>query len=258
VGSAAHPVPFDWTLFDKTAPPEVLLLDYDGTLAPFRPERMQAFPYEGIRDGLQRLGNALPGRVAIISGRPIDELRALLGKKIMLDLYGAHGWEQRDRHGNLKRWDPPDHLVRMLETAASGIKPAIDEARLDVKQGSVAVHVRGLSEIDVHAIAEQVDRVWKPLTRDGQLRLRAFDGGWELRIDARTKATAVDEIRDQHRAGTRFAYLGDDDTDEDAFVKLGPDDWPILVRETARPSHARFWLKPPEELLRFLHAFTNA
>jgi trehalose-6-phosphatase len=49
-----------------------------------------------------------------------------------------------------------------------------------------------------------------------------------------------------------IAYLGDDLTDEDAFVALGYRGYSILVRGEVRASSARFWLRPPEELLGFL------
>ena len=43
----------DWSRYIeeiRMAKQRALLLDYDGTLAPFRIERDQAVPYEGVRD----------------------------------------------------------------------------------------------------------------------------------------------------------------------------------------------------------------
>jgi trehalose-6-phosphatase len=48
------------------------------------------------------------------------------------------------------------------------------------------------------------------------------------------------------------AYLGDDLTDEDAFAAVGDRGLSFLVRGEARASNARYWLRPPEELLEFL------
>jgi trehalose-6-phosphatase len=39
----------------QTAPQKVLLLDYDGTLAPFHLERNKAFPYPGVREILEKI-----------------------------------------------------------------------------------------------------------------------------------------------------------------------------------------------------------
>jgi trehalose-6-phosphatase len=62
----------------------------------------------------------------------------------------------------------------------------------------------------------------------------------------------VAEVVSQERDDVPVAYLGDDLTDEDAFVALGNKGDSILVRGEVRASFARFWLRPPEELLGFL------
>jgi len=54
------------------------------------------------------------------------------------------------------------------------------------------------------------------------------------------------------------AYLGDDLTDEDAFAAMGNRGLSILVRGEVRRSCARFWLRPPEELLHFLDEWIAA
>jgi len=47
----------------------VLLLDYDGTLAPFAIERDQAVPYQGVRKLLSKIRQDTNTRLIIISGR---------------------------------------------------------------------------------------------------------------------------------------------------------------------------------------------
>jgi len=56
------------------APLRVLMLDYDGTLAPFqvRPER--ALPYPGVEEVLDGIMAAASSRVVIVSGRPVEDL----------------------------------------------------------------------------------------------------------------------------------------------------------------------------------------
>jgi len=48
------------------------------------------------------------------------------------------------------------------------------------------------------------------------------------------------------------AYLGDDNTDEAAFLALQGRGVSILVRPTWRETAAKYWLQPPDELLDFL------
>ena len=62
----------DWTGFLEaipTAASRVLMLDYDGTLAPFQPRPERALPYPGVREALASLIEAAGTRIVIISGR---------------------------------------------------------------------------------------------------------------------------------------------------------------------------------------------
>src|SRR6185437_15422137 len=52
----------------RQASSRVLLLDYDGTLAPFTPDREHAFPYPGIPELISRIVRA-GTRVVLVSGR---------------------------------------------------------------------------------------------------------------------------------------------------------------------------------------------
>jgi trehalose-phosphatase len=65
----------------------------------------------------------------------------------------------------------------------------------------------------------------------------------------------VAQILSQEPDDTPVAYLGDDLTDEDAFVAIGNRGYSILVLSEVRESSARFWLRPPDELLEFLDAW---
>ena len=51
------------------APRAALLLDYDGTLAPFHVDPAQALPYPGVRTALDALIEQTDTRVVIVSGR---------------------------------------------------------------------------------------------------------------------------------------------------------------------------------------------
>ena len=68
-----------------------LLLDYDGTLAPFRVNRSTALPYPGVRELLDTIISAQHTRVVIISGRSIDDLVPLLGLQNLPEIWGSHG-----------------------------------------------------------------------------------------------------------------------------------------------------------------------
>src|SRR5215468_598001 len=62
----------------RTAHSRALLLDYDGTLAPFTPDRDRAFPYREIPELISEIMRHQT-RVVLISGRPATELLFLSG-----------------------------------------------------------------------------------------------------------------------------------------------------------------------------------
>jgi len=76
------------------APLSVLLLDYDGTLAPFVMERSQAKPYAGLHDVLQRIVDAGRTRLVIVTGRDALEVGPLLGVEPQPEIWGAHGLQR--------------------------------------------------------------------------------------------------------------------------------------------------------------------
>jgi trehalose-phosphatase len=119
----------------------------------------------------------------------------------------------------------------------------------------LAIHWRDASTATQEQIRSSIQSVFNSLVQPDGLHLLPFDGGLELRSTDRTKGTAVGEILAQEPVTIPAAYLGDDLTDEDAFAALGERGFSILVRTEARPSSARFWLRPPEELLDFLDAW---
>jgi trehalose-phosphatase len=104
-------------------------------------------------------------------------------------------------------------------------------------------------------IRSLVQLTFDQIDQPGGLHLLPFDGGVELRSTDRTKGAAVAEILFQEPDDAPVAYLGDDLTDEDAFVALGNRGYSILVRGEVRGSFARFWLRPPVALLGFLDAW---
>src|SRR5271155_630625 len=78
----------------RSASRSLLMLDYDGTLAPFKEDRSQAFPYPGVEDRLAVLSGLAQVHVVLVSGRPARELSALLRPQTKIDIWGSHGREQ--------------------------------------------------------------------------------------------------------------------------------------------------------------------
>jgi trehalose-phosphatase len=236
----------------RSAPHSVLMLDYDGTLAPFHVNRFEATPYPGVEERLVTLSTIPQVRLVLVSGRSARELRDLLRPGIRGEIWGSHGRERLGSDGTYELFalSPMQQaaLEQMgLEMSALGFSDA-----LEVKPTSLAIHWRGFEPAMQARIRSVVQSIFVNINEAGGLHLLPFDGGVELRSTDRTKGTAVAEILSREPDDAPVAYLGDDLTDEDAFVVLGNQGYSILVRGEVRASSARFWLRPPEELLGFL------
>ncbi len=234
----------------------VILLDYDGTLAPFRVERDRAVPYPGVRHALKEI-MAAGCRVVIISGRSVEDLQPLLGLRPVPEIWGAHGRERLYTTG-IYRLVPVDHeadegLREALRWArASGL-----ESHLESKPGCLAIHVRGLTVQQANELLFQIRGAWAPLTQRHGLELHVFDGGLELRAKGPNKGQAVEAIFQESGPDIVAAYLGDDITDEDAFRVIKGRGLGVLVRPKLRPTEADLWIRPPEELLQFLSKWSR-
>ncbi len=92
----------------RSAPARVLLLDYDGTLAPFVVDRTLALPYPEVPPLIVRI-MAQGTRVVLISGRPVRELLLLSGISPQPEIWGSHGLERLMADGRYEVSSVPAH-----------------------------------------------------------------------------------------------------------------------------------------------------
>ena len=230
-----------------------LALDYDGTLAPFRVDRFAAVPYPGVAELIGRILKANRTRVVLVSGRPAEEVRDLLGIVPVPEIWGLHGRQRLRADGRSEILPMKDSDRETLEQAAAWLGSQRLEALAEFKAGSVAVHWRGLAPEESAEVRGRVTLAFGSLAERAGMALLEFDGGVELRSAEIHKGTAVRAIRSELAPDTPFAYLGDDLTDEDAFRALrGTGALSVLVRPEWRETAAEVWLRPPDELLEFL------
>lgn len=233
----------------------LLALDYDGTLAPFHVDPMQAYPLPGIPALLSALSKARNTTVAIISGRPVQELSALLGD-IGIALAGCHGFEMIDGYGNLTVRSPsPEQLNAMKKAVDAAVRLGI-KGRLEVKTASVALHTRGMPPAEALKTEETIFRVWSKITAP-DLGCRSFNGGMELYCKGWNKADALAEILGGLPQRSLPVYLGDDATDEDVFRFLRGSGIGIKVGLPGAATAARGFLPDCEAVRAFLGSWLS-
>ncbi|MYB40872.1 MAG: trehalose-phosphatase [Chloroflexi bacterium] len=227
--------------------PSLLALDYDGTLAPFRAERSEARMPDELRELLATLAACEATHVAIVSGRPIAELEALIELDPLPELFGVHGWERRLPDGRRADHAPPPRAAAAIEAEWRRLAGELGDQvaqRLERKSASLALHVRGLEAAEGAALIAGVEPRWRDLAEEHGLDLRRFDGGIELRCAGRGKGDVLRELLAELPEGAPAAYLGDDETDEDAFRAIVGRDLGVLVAEQPRETAAAHVIAP--------------
>lgn len=252
-----------WARRLQRAPALALFSDFDGTLAPIvsRPRRVR-LPAR-TRDLLARLARQPGIFVALVSGRPVAELRRLV-RLPRLAYIGTHGIEMAWPGQHLRsRASEADRACvvqarRELEQALGDIPGILIER----KPASVAVHYRRVLQGAVPQIEIEVERIARSYR--GRLHLQRGKKVLELlpAIGA-SKATAVFTMLGKLPRWLGSAplpiYLGDDRTDETVFRRLGGRGLSIYVGapnrakgENPPPSAAHYLLRDPAEVRKFL------
>lgn len=230
----------------------VLLLDYDGTLAPFHVDRQKAAPYPGVSGLLQQIIDRGHTRVVIVTGRDAHEISQFLPLQPMPEIWGSHGLQRLLPDGSCEMPEIPAEVSEVLDSARRWLDYQGLHDLAEIKPGSIAVHWRALEEAAAEELRGRILVGWFPIADRAELKLLEFDGGVEMRVADPDKGDAVRRVLAEMDAQAPAAYLGDDLTDERAFRALAGRGLSVLVRPRPRRSMARIWLKPPEQLLDFL------
>lgn len=234
----------------------LLASDFDGTLAAIAPQPELARPLPGALEALAALARRRDFRLALVSGRGLDDLRQLCP----LDpcwYVGGHGSEADGPDGVAP--NQPARRQAIAEITAV-LRQRLGEwpgARLEAKPFSVAVHFR-----QAPAWGERIrHEVGQLATADPQGRFRVLLGRQVVELlpaQALTKGQAVQRLRSRLECDLAF-YFGDDRSDEDVFQLHDPAIIGIKVEhgEGFAPSDAEYRLDSPTAVIRALQAIST-
>jgi trehalose 6-phosphate phosphatase len=231
----------------------LVFLDYDGTLTAIAPSPEQATLPSSTRSLLQRLSRNPRVTVALVSGRPLTNLRQLVRVR-NLSYVGNHGLEMWHRGRRTAVVVP-----KCSREALSCVRPTlarlvtdIPGASLEDKGLSLSLHYRRVLASHVAGLKAGIRKAVLPFLQSGDLSLL---NGKKV-IDVRpgltwTKGNAVlCLVKLMRRRGLLTIYIGDDRTDEDAFAKLIDG---LTIRVGAhRRSKARYYVQNVKEVVTFL------
>ena len=191
-----------------------LFVDFDGTLLDLAetPDAIRVDP--SLPRLLARTRDALDGALAVVSGRPIEEIDALLAP-LKLPAAGVHGFERRDGLGTIHRVPPRREALEPVRHQFVEFVATDPRLLLEDKGESLALHYRRAPELGTSVLAFAA-RMLEQL-RPG-FSLQSGDQVVELKSRLFSKGSAVqDFLREPPFAARAPLAIGDDFTDVDAF-----------------------------------------
>jgi trehalose 6-phosphate phosphatase len=219
----------------------VVAFDYDGTLAPLVSQPENARMRVRTRNLLAQVARRYP--CVIISGRALADLAPRIGRIPVWHLSGNHGvepWEPRPAFAaRVRCW------VKELSLRLDG-HPGI---AIENKRFSLTVHYRRAPRRReaLETILNAVGTLPDARTIAGELAVSV------LPREALGKGMALERVR-RALACDKVIYVGDDETDEEAFAATAPESLLAIRIGTEGRSRARYRLKDQRHIDAFLVA----
>lgn len=230
-----------------------IFLDYDGTLTPIVKKPEDAIIGIEAKRLIERLKRKYKGRLAVISGRPLTEIKKLVGIKGII-YAGNHGLEIEKEKKRFNAALPADYKTALKKIKKRLIKELdfINGAFMEDKSLTISVHYRLIKD-GQSTIKKIIDRVLKPYIAGKKIKVNNGKKVIEIKPPVNwDKGSAVLWILKGKTAGKVIpVYIGDDITDEDAFTALKGHGLTVHVGKTNK-SEAEYYLKNSGEVITFL------
>jgi trehalose-phosphatase len=235
-----------------------LLLDYDGTLTPIvsRPELALCPPeVKALLEKLQDLPNVY---IAIISGRSLEDIREKIGIP-QITYIGNHGLSIQNPAGiHNKRLSPERQkefgkISQELRESLEKIPGIVFE-----NKGLIfAIHYRNSRMKDIARIRQIVREKVEELKERWRISLGKMVLEVIPKVDFDKGQAVRSLLKNFSPRGLLPFYLGDDQTDEDAFRVMKRQGITVYVGPGKTNSEAEYYLEKPTEVEIFLRRCEN-
>lgn len=228
-----------------------LFFDFDGTLVDLAPRPDDIVVPADLPDRLRRLAEGFDGAVALVSGRPIEQIDHWL-RPLRLPVAGVHGSERRAHDGRMTRLAAP-----ALDSVAVDLQRWCERhpgLLLERKPTAIALHYRGADALEAVCI-DAMEAAAKALPDFALMKGKKV---LELKPAAAHKGAALRAfLGEAPFAGRRPYFFGDDVTDEAGFAvvdELGG----VAIKVGAGDSLAPWRLADPVAVGRWIDAVLAA
>jgi len=244
----------------------LLVTDYDGSLTPFVADPGHARLPPDVRRDLRLLSRSSAVRVAVMSGRALEDVRRRVGVGGLI-YAGCHGLEVAG--GGLRFVHPGAHAGRaalsVVAESLAACPMAIPGTLVEAKGLAVAVHYRHVAVDEVPLVEWEVSQaVSQAMRQRPDARLHILRGNRVLEVLPEVgwyKGECALWIRRQILSAARepvmLLYVGDDGTDERAFRVLADQAVTVRVGPPDASTAATYRLTDGAHVLRLLSALAE-
>jgi trehalose-phosphatase len=232
----------------------LLLLDFDGTLAPIAPTPKDAELPAQTKKILRKLSAVSDLKLAVISGRFMEDIKKKVGLANII-YCGNHGLEMEGPSIKFKKSSSHKYRknLRAVKRKLEGRLNHFRGAFIEDKGLSFSLHYRLLDKIMIPELESFLQETAAPYLSGKEFRIikgkMVFEISPYVEWDKGKAALLLfsrERILSSHNP-VIVVYVGDDSTDEDAFKVLRKRGVTVFV---GRPvfSHAEYYLRSTKEV----------
>lgn len=232
-----------------------LFLDFDGTLAPIAPTPDKVKLPQEVRTILGKIKEYDHVFVAIISGRAFEDVKKIINIR-GIHYAGNHGLEIT----GVKRTSIVPNaaqIVRSIKKISDDLNKVlltVPGSWVENKSLTASVHYRNVAAMHVPELNRLVGEITARYIDNGLVKLKRGIKVIEIQPNIKWDKGAAVKWMQKNIAYSRAAniYIGDDDTDEDAFRALNSAITIKVVRDSKVKTDAQYYVNNPIEVRYFL------
>lgn len=226
----------------------LILLDYDGTLVPFKKNPLEVQPSREVVEILEKLGKDQANKVVISSGRDKLFLEKWLGK-LPVGIAAEHGAYYKE-NGQWYENATPVEWDEEIWSVINKIVKKTPQSKIEVKKTALVFHYRNvdvwLAELRVNQL---INALINPVSKHN-LQIMKGNKIVEIKPAHFNKGVEAQRLMKQDTYDFIMA-IGDDTTDEDMFMVLPENAVSIKVGKNSKV--ARYNLPTQSQTIAFLN-----
>lgn len=240
----------------KRSPVKILMLDFDGTLAPIVQSPKEAKLSIETKDLLEKLCQKSNLYLAIVSGRELEDIKKKIGLPDII--YGGNHGLEGEIFGRQYRFFIPKKILTTLKKIRlqlGKIAEQFDGVFIEDKRIVLSFHYRLVDKQQISIVKTLFKKALASFVKKKLVTIVTGKEVFDIRPGVNcNKGTfaklVIDKIRTKTKNKPAVVFIGDDITDEDVFQTL--EDGITIRVGGGRQSNAKYNLKNTKEVFKFL------